>query len=243
MTRLNQIIAVQKGVKAQHDAAITAAYHGIQKPELFAGISRTYAPKDDEGERLPPESTKVMLKATELLASISTVWTRRLDAAATMDWANTQARADVKIGDVVIAAQVPVTYLMWLEKQLVDLNTFISKLPTLDPAQQWTLNTEGVWATPVVQTTKSKKVPFNWVRAEATKEHPAQVEVLHEDVLVGTWDTIRTSGGLPVTRKMELLRRVQALQRAVKFAREEANMIEVTDQEVGGPLFDFLLAE
>jgi len=37
-----------------------------------------------------------------------------------------------------------------------------------------------------------------------------------------------------------LLARVEKLQEAVKFAREEANSIEVEDQKVGATFFDYL---
>ncbi len=242
MTRLNQIIAVSKGAQATYDDAITKAHHTMQKPELFAGIDRTYSPVEDGGEQFPPESTKVQYHAEDLMAGVANVWTRLLNLTATKDWANTEATADITVGGTVIAAGVPVTYLMWLEKQLISLHTVIAKVPTLDPAQEWARNTAGVWATPVVQTHKSKKVPKNWVKAEATDKHPAQVEIFHEDVLVGYWNTIRTSGALPLARKATLLGRVEALQRAVKFAREAANELEVTDQDVGGPLFAYLLA-
>ena len=38
----------------------------------------------------------------------------------------------------------------------------------------------------------------------------------------------------------ELLERVEKLQHAVKFAREEANNTEVSDQRVGAAVFDYL---
>ena len=51
MAKLNQIIAVEKGVKSKAHQDLTAAQHGLQKPALLAGISRTYQPKDEEGEQ------------------------------------------------------------------------------------------------------------------------------------------------------------------------------------------------
>ncbi|MEG3850780.1 hypothetical protein QT971_26985 [Microcoleus sp. herbarium19] len=34
---------------------------------MLSGISRTYRPKDSEGEQLPPESKKVEVKAEEII--------------------------------------------------------------------------------------------------------------------------------------------------------------------------------
>ncbi|MBC8142472.1 MAG: hypothetical protein H7Y38_13640, partial [Armatimonadetes bacterium] len=70
--------------------------------------------------------------------------------------------------------------------------------------------------------------------------HPAQVEVYYEDVSVGNWRTVKYSGALPAKRVNDLLERVEKLQTAVKFAREEANNLEVTDQKVGAKVFQYL---
>ncbi len=50
MAKLNQIIAVEKGVKSGSLRELTDAHHALQKPALLAGISRTYQPKDEDGE-------------------------------------------------------------------------------------------------------------------------------------------------------------------------------------------------
>jgi hypothetical protein len=91
-----------------------------------------------------------------------------------------------------------------------------------------------------VRTIRTKKVPRNHVKAEATDKHPAQVEVYYEDIAVGYWTTVKFSGALPAKRVNELLDRVEKLQRAVKFAREEANGSEVTDQRVGDVVLRYL---
>lgn len=67
MAKLNQIIAVEKGVKAKSHQDLTAAHQGLQKPALLSGIARTYQPKDEEGEQLPPESTRVQVRAEDVL--------------------------------------------------------------------------------------------------------------------------------------------------------------------------------
>ncbi|MCT9928895.1 hypothetical protein N5079_01540 [Planotetraspora sp. A-T 1434] len=242
MTKLNQILAVEKGVKADVQRKVTDAYHTIQKSPLLSGISRSYQPIDDEGEQLPPESTRVQVQAESVLKDVGVTLTRLFDVTATKDWANCSARADVKVDGVTLLEGVPVTYLLFLEKQLVDLHTLISKLPTLDPSETWSLdeNTD-TWRTEPVKTTRTKKVPRNHVLAEATDKHPAQVQVYNEDVVVGYWTKISFSGALPQRRVNELLGRVQKLQDAVKYAREEANGTEVADKRIGEAVFGYLL--
>ena len=147
MAKLNQIIAVEKGIKSKSHQNLTAAHH-LQKPALLAGISRTYQPKDEEGEQLPPESTRVQVKAEDVLRATAGTLTRLFDVTATKDWANRTAAADVLVDGRVLLAQVPVPYLLFLEKQLTDLHTFVRKLPVLDASEAWNLDpSTDAWKT------------------------------------------------------------------------------------------------
>ena len=241
MARLNQIIAVEKGIKSRSFQELTEAHQALQKPALLAGIARTYRPKDEEGETFPPESTRVQVKANDIIRQTTETLTKLFDATAAKDWTNCRAKANIVVDGQTLLEQVPATYLLFLEKQLVDLHTFVKKLPVLDASEAWTFDASAdAFATEPVQTVKTKKVPRNHVKAEATEKHPAQVEVYYEDVTVGYWRTVKFSGALPAQRVNELLARVEKLQEAVKFAREEANSIEVEDQKVGGTVFDYL---
>ena len=241
MTLLNQIVAIEKGVKQKAERSITDAYHVIQKPAPLSGIARNYQPKDEDGDVLPPESTLVQVKVDDVLADVATALTRMFDVILTKEIANTEAKANVVIGEDVILADVPVTYLLFLDKQLIDLQTFVSKLPTLDAAETWTYDPAvNVWATMPTMTTRTKKIPRNWVKAEATDKHPAQVEVYHEDVIVGYWTTRKFSGAIPTVRRDLLLTRIDALRKAVAFAREQANTREVEDAYAGEKVFGYL---
>lgn len=241
MAKLCQILAVEKSVKNKAHQGLTEIYQKMQKPALLAGISRSYTPKDDEGEKLPSESTKVQLFAGDVLKETTKIMTDLFDVTATKDYANCAAKTDVVIGDVVIAKAVPVTYLLFLEKKLVDVHTLVSKLPTLDPSEEWSLDPNvNCYASRSSETVRSKKVPKVLTKAPATDKHPAQVEVFQEDVGVGTWKTVKFSGALPAQRVADILERVERLQRAVKFAREECNSAEAEQVHVGEKVFKYL---
>lgn len=241
MTQLNQILAISKGVKSKAEREFTDAHRETQRANLLSGLSRTYKPKDDEGDQLPSETSLVQTTIEDILDNVSVSLTRLFDVVATQETANTQAFADVVVDGVVIVPKAPVTYLLFLEKQLLGLHTFISKLPTLDPAENWTKsNATGFFESDVTQTTRTKKIPKNWVKAQATDKHPAQVEIFHEDVVVGYWSTKKFSGALPADRVKELTLRVEKLQEAVKFAREAANSTEVTNVDAGKAIFGYL---
>jgi hypothetical protein len=243
MTKLNQIIAVEKGVKTKATRDFTEAHRQTDKTPLLSGIARTYQPRDEEGDQLPPEKTLVQVKAEEVIGKVSDALTNLFDVTLSKEKANAKATANVVVGNTTILSDVPVTYLLFLEKQLTDVHTFVKGLPTLDSAEEWEFDANtGTYVTEVTKTVKTKKIPKNWVKAEATDKHPAQVEIFHEDVIVGTWSTRKSSGALPATRVNELLSRVEALQTAVKFAREEANNTEITEAKAGKAVFDYLFA-
>lgn len=250
MTKLNQILAVEKREKTTWNERLTSFYHKIQKTPLLSGLSRTYQPVEDQAdnpnvERFPDELARVQLNAMTEFRNAAQGLVRILDVTAIKDWANTHARADVKLADgTVILADAPVTYLLFLEKQLIDLETVVKRLPLLDPAYRWTydedMNAWG-WSTPV-ETVRTKKIPRVLVKYAATDKHPAQVDVYNEDVTVGKYTKIEYSGAVPSSTVRDLLDRVQTLQRAVKFAREEANMIDVVDINAGQAVLNYILA-
>ncbi|WP_109529686.1 MULTISPECIES: DUF7873 family protein [Nocardia] len=241
MTKLNQIIAVEKGVKSGALRELADTQGQLHKPALLAGIARTYQPKDEEGEQLPPESTRVQVKSEEVLRQTASTLTRLFDVTATKDWANTEAKADVTVDGTTLLSDVPVSYLLFLEKQLADLHTFVKKLPVLDAAEAWSFDdSSDTWRTDAVRTLRTKKVPRNHVKAEATEKHPAQVEVYYEDIAIGYWTTVKFSGALPARRVNEIADRIEKVQQAVKFAREEANSAEITDRKTGAAIFGYL---
>ena len=241
MAKLNQIIALANGEKARCKSAVTQLYHKLQKPEPFSGISRTYRPKDDEGEQLPRESQRVQWQADDILQAAAESLCKLFDLVGTQDLANCEAKAEVKVDGNTILTGIPVTHLLFLEKQLVDLHTFLGAIATLSTSDKWARSEEtDCYATEPTETTRTKKIPRNHVMSPATKEHPAQVQVYNEDVVVGFWKTVRLSGAMHESDKNALLARVEKLQDAVKTARELANCMEVKQATIGKPIFDYL---
>lgn len=242
--KLNQVIALVKGTKSKTQAQLTETHHMLMKTDLLSGLSRTYQPREDGGETYPAENKKLQLKAEDLITKTVTQLIELYDLVATNETANKGATADVVVDGTTLLTAVPVTYLLFLEKQLVDLSTFITKLPVLDPTENWSLDAvKDCWVTEAAQTNRTKKVPRRLVKAEATDKHPAQVDVYHEDEVVGTWTAIKFSGALPASRVRQLSERVSKLQRAVKIAREEANSITADLVHVGDKVLGYLFKQ
>jgi hypothetical protein len=241
-SRLSQVIAIEKQVKSRVNSDGSELHKLNQKPDLFNGMNRTYERKDEDGEDLPGEQKLVQQRAAHNLQSWARMWTELLDVVATKDWGNMQARADLEIEGTVLVKDAPVTYLIWLEKQLDDCRTFVDNLPVLDPGKAWKRDPgTGLHTTDPVRTARHKKVPRVLLKVEASEHHPAQAEVINDDVLVGYWSNISTSGAFPEARKRQLLERLDALRIAVKQAREEANSMKVDQIAVGTAITSWIL--
>lgn len=240
MTKLHQLLAVAQGTKQRAQTALTKFYHQAQKPEPFSGIVRYYTPKDDEGEQLPPEGTRVQLNAQALLADLKQQLAPMYKVVGDIDNTNTVATADIIINGRVVLAEVPVATLLWLEKQLADMRTVFQTVPLLNPEYVWTLDdATGNWTTPEQLTSRSKKIPRNHVKAKATDKHPEQVEVYFEDVIVGTWSKRGLSGAMRATDVRTYQERLETLRDAVKDARERANSVDVETFDAT-PVLDYL---
>lgn len=242
-TKLNQIIAIEKGIKSRAYAAASELHKINQKPALFEGFQRAYTPKDDDGERLPAESKVVQFRARDILAKLRLDIGNLMDITVQKDIANTQARANVVVDDAAILTDIPVTALLFLEKQLTDLRAFAEHLPTLDIGEDWTLDPNaGLYRTAPVATQRTKKVKQPVVLYHATEKHPAQTEMVTEDVTAGYWSTVKLSAALPAPEKEKIVERIDKLLIAVKSAREEANAIDAGQRpQIGALVFDYLL--
>jgi hypothetical protein len=240
-TRLHQIIAVIPDKKSKAKSVETEAYHQMQKPDLFSGLIRTYNPKDEDGEKLPPETKTLQLTCKDLIQSIRQPLIELFDTVAMQDVANCAASSNIVVNGKIVLSDVPVTHLLFLEKQLRDLLTFINKLPVLDPSEEWVWDdNRNCYVTKPTDTMRTKKVPRVLVKYEATKEHPAQVDVVQEDVFVGTWSTVKLSGAIPASVKQTIVDKANALKEAVVLARENANLADVQQITQGSTILDFV---
>lgn len=241
--KLNQVIAVEKGIKSRSHKTLTEMYQALSKKQLFDGLARTYEKRDEDSEQFPAESTRVQKSASEMVRETGNLLTELFDTTLTKDVANCSAKADVVVDGVTLLSGVPATTLLFLEKQLTELHAFVSDLPVLDPAYDWQLDlNDGLYKTEPIMSAKTKKVTKPLVLYPATPEHPAQTDKITEDVIVGHWKQVKMSGALPEVRKKQLLSRVEQLQKAVKFAREEANSTEADQLAMGEKFFGWLFA-
>ncbi len=244
MPTLNQLLAVEKGVKTKVYARITELHKATQKPALMNGFEKNYQCKDEDGEFYPPESQKVQYGHAEVSELVVEALVELFDVTATKDFANCHVKADVVVDGQVLLHDAPATYLLFLEKQLSDLHTFFQKMSELDPSSDWNLDVSTeLYKTDPMQTQRTKKIQRPIVLYDATEHHPAQTQLITEDVVVGHWTTIKTSGAIPRPKKKAMLSRIEKLSAAVKYAREQANSAEVEQHKVGRTLLGYLFRD
>ena len=225
--KLNQIIALVAGKKTRIQQLMTTVHHGWHKDRI-SGINRTYAPLDEKGEVFPAESRMVQVRVPDAINKVTSQIADFMNIIATQEYSNTLAKADIEVGSIKILSDVPISALLFLEKQLIDLHTLATSLPTLSTDRTWTNDdAKHCYVTSSEQTAKTNKKIEVIVKYEATKEHPAQTELVSLDRTIGYWTTTHMSGALPEKERDAIVSRIELLRDAVKVAREKANDIEV----------------
>lgn len=241
--KLNQVIAIEKGVKSRTYSEVSELHKMVQKAELFSGFEKAYKALDEEGEQLPPESKKVQVSVTSVLDATRHAMCELISVTARKDYTNCTALADVMLDGRIVIDAAPVSFLLFLEKQLTDMRTLITALPVLDDAEDWRLDpNSGRYRTEPVRTHRTKKTQRPVVLYPATPEHPAQTAMVSEDIIAGYWTSVRFSGAMPRPERQILLERVERLLHAIKAAREVANMADVVGTgDIGAAIFGLLL--
>lgn len=227
MSKLHEQIALRKGEIGRNKSRITEIYKRFQKPVTFSGFVKNYEPVDEGGEELPPENKRVQSNVFTDLQTMNSSLRRLWETVGSVESGNCQAKGDIIAGGRTLMSDVPVTMLLFLENQLVDLRTTVEKIPTLSPDFDWTKDeNDGLYKTPVVKTHRNKKVTRAIVKYDATEHHPAQTDLITVDELAGYWNSVQHSGAMPTTLKISMLGRVEELLDAVKSARARANISE-----------------
>jgi len=242
MPKLHVTVALEGGIKKEAEKALTDAHR--LKPELSMGLTKSYQPVSEDGERFPSETKLLQVRVDDVLRDVAEKLTAFYDITLTKEAGNQKAAADVMLDGKVFLPKVPIIVLIWLEKRLEDLLTYTSKLPQLPADETWTWDPgQSCFSTLPIKTHKTAKVEEPLVLAQATKEHPAQTKVITVDRTIGHWTTVKTSGALQGDRIREIQTRVRKLQAAVKTARQTANNTDVDNQSMGATIFGYLFAK
>jgi hypothetical protein len=222
--KISQVVALERDLKARFQELFGELTSASGQPALFQGHRKRYQPLDDQGERLPEERKPIQQRVDYNIERLSEHWAKLVNNAATRDAGNAEEKASVVLADDVFMDDAPPTFLLFLEKQLQSLYEWVKALPELDQGDTWEKDdSTGLSRTHEIQTHRTRKTPRVIVKYDATKEHPAQTELVHEDQIVGHFFTTRISGAISHMDKKGYIDRIVTLHEAVKLAREEVN--------------------
>ena len=216
----------------------------VKKQEHFDGIQKFYSPFNEGEEMVPPETKAVVTTVKEKLDYVKESIIRALDATLSKEETNASGTA---MSPLVVDGKSFGTYsatgYLAIEKFLVRIRDQYKAIPTLDPTRTWKTEDQSgrnFWASPVevkYRTVKKSKVI---TLAPPTDKHPAQVQLVQDEVQVGRYDTVYFSGRLSPAEKSKLLGNIDELILAVKQAKEKSNQVEAKQVKLGDALFKYI---
>jgi hypothetical protein len=243
-TTLGQIVGIHKSTRVSIQREWDEMYHLLQKGELFSGFDKTHTPFEGNLPQ-PAQSKRVQANATELVTGLEKLLSRLFDLEATKDNADTEARADLVVGDDTLMTQVPVNHLLWMEKQVANLVTVFNAIPVMTAAEDWQPSQaldRGMYRTQAERTPSTKK-DTHWevvVPAIDNGDHGAIVKEVSNDIQSGTWEIVKYTAAMRPTDKALLIKRASVLLDAIRFATTTANHLPVTDIDEGEKIFGYL---
>jgi len=249
--KLHELLAIETNLENQADKCRTElAATFDKKRHLFEEKTTVFFPLAENEQPVTELQSDLQSTVRKELDWISTHLAKSIDASYQVAEANTAARADVVLEDdegTVLLAGVPATALLELEKTVAKVTALITAIPTLDPAKGFTPDTQrgtGVFKAREVNKNRTRKQAKVLIKYEATKEHPAQTEVVTEDVPTGRIQEQEWSGLITPAQKADLINRAEILSRAIRRARSRANEATVDAQrKIGGKLLKYLFEQ
>lgn len=250
--QLHELLAVEQELKGNADRARNQSLETFRaKQAHFGGLRRTFRPfavaenQENTGERLEAETRLVTTVVEELETMLKAVG-EAVDVGYQIDEGNTRARADIVVDDQVVAADVPATFLLQLERRLREVSAVLKEVPCFDPVKLWHpdpgADKKHVLRADPVTTVRKQKTRKYKVMVEPTKEHPAQVDIVEVDEAIGEIRSHEWTGMISPRQKEALIEQLEKLVAAVRQARSRANTVEIDRKKrLGRALADFLL--
>ena len=243
MAKLYEILAVERDLNKSAQDEIKRVSGVFAKPDLLVGQNILYHALIEGNPPIPNEVTLLAHTVKDELVKLQKVVGSYVDVAVQKEVSNTRTAAIVYIDNEEFLPELPATALLNLETRLEEIRKAYEAIPTIDVTERWTFDSaQGCYVSAVRERMRTKKVYRNHVKAEATKEHPAQVEVYQEEMPMYRVETVIQSGMLTPVEKRQRLERITALQIAVKKARQRANDIDVPNICVAAKIFAYINA-
>lgn len=239
--KLFELLAVEKDLFTRTTDAAKETIARFSNAENFFGITNHFVKlledQVDLQDEYKPLPGNVDSSLNEYLESAGTY----IDITIEKETANTTAFADVVLDGTMFLEKWSATALLNLESRLDEIHKVYSAIPTLPEGETWTFDqSKDCYVSGNRKQIRTVKTQKAMILYEATKEHPAQVQLISSDVPAYEIERVVYSGMLTVSEKKKRLERIERLQRAVKQARQRANTVETEAKEVSRKIFDYI---
>lgn len=241
--QLHQLLAVENDRRQQANNIMQETIDTFtKKQDRFDGIFKTYEPYEETNQKIAPEIKEIVTSVKEKLVYTAKSITNAIDTHISKEETNSSGlvKSELKINTSFSFGELSATSLLALEQYIVKIRTMYKTIPTLDPTKQWKLIDDKIYNTNEEIKYRTEKKTETIVKYEATKEHPAQVELINIDKQVGEYKTIYSSGRITPYQKSLLLERIDFLLNAIKIARAKANQAEVNQIKLGSKIFQYI---
>ena len=236
MAKLHEVIAAEKTVIGAWSEVYEETLRKLRAGTPYQGYFKHLNMIEESEENRALESAAqehkpVVTTVEQSLTFALSLWSDLERLQLRKNATNCQASATVMLDGEPLLLDMPIDQLLGLEARVARIRELIKSVPTLDLSRSWIPNQEagqGYWRTeqPDV-TTKTEKQTIPIVLSPPTDKHPAQVQTVNRDVIVGTLRTTYFSGAVSSRQKAAALQRIDQLLVELKAARMRANETEV----------------
>lgn len=247
-TLLHQVLAVEHDKTGLSKKIILETGKLFKdKQDHFDGLSKNYVSFEEGAkDEIPPESKEVVTTVLEKLEYSKDAISKAIDVVMTKEETNSSGKAVAEfiVGHKSFGKYSATGYLA-LDKFLKEIRSMLEWIPTLDPTKVWSKETStgrNLYETPKEVKYRSVKKQRVLTLAPATDKHPAQTQLVQEDVQVGLYETVFRSGRMTPGEKSAILAKIDDMILAAKEARGKANQAEVTQVKLGEEIFKYLLS-
>ena len=234
MPKLHEILAVEGSREQESRTRMGKVQRLFGNPAAFIGEITTTQMFDAAAPKPPDERRSFSTSVMRELRGMLSLSAAHYEVMFLKEASNQSARSDLVVDGEVLMTEMPVTFLLGLEKRLRSMREVFAAIPIADPSVDWVaapeMGPDLIQAQhPVVQS-KTQAEFVHKVLYEATDNHPAQIEKWTAQVPVGRITRKVWSGLWPQARKNALLKRMDALIEGALTARQRANEYAIPDE-------------
>lgn len=251
MAKLHELLAAEKTPTGAWNQLFEDTIKKFKNPaHFFDGHSKSLqmiedTPANKAVEDQNREEKPVTTTVLDTLEYALDIFAKAEDLQFQKNATNRKATGTVMWRGSPLLVDMPVDELLGLEARLTKMRLLFAEIPTLDATKHWAKADQigaNVWQTQFPEeATKTEKQVIPVIMSPATDKHPAQIQAVQKDVVVGKFTTTKRSGAATAIQKAEAIKRIDELLIEVKQARMRANETEAEKGSVADKIVGILL--